>query len=79
MALNNSQIDSIAKQVYQKFPELKGVPPVVQSQCTPGAKTPGATDQYLVIFKGKSLQNIVQVVRVTADGKGRVLKISASR
>lgn len=79
MALNSSQIDSIAKQVYQKFPDLNGVSPLVQSQSAPGAKAPGTADQYLVIFKGKSLQNIVRVVRVTADGKGRVLKISTSR
>jgi hypothetical protein len=77
MALNNTQIDSISKQVYQKFPELKGVSPQVQSQSA--AKVFGGGDQYLMIFKGKTQQNIVRVVRVTADGKGRVLKMSTSR
>ncbi len=77
MSLNNSQVDSISKQVYSKFPELKGVSPQVQSQSAP--KTPGASDRFLLVFKGKTPQNIVRVVRVTADDKGRVLKMSTSR
>jgi hypothetical protein len=79
MPLSNLQLESIAKQVYQKFPDLKGVSPQVQSQSAPGAKAVGATDRYLVVFKGKSPQNIIRVVRVTADPKGRVLKMSTSR
>ena len=79
MPLNASQLDTISRQIYQKFPDLKGTSPVVQSQSAPGAKSPGGADQYLVVFKSKTPQNIVRVIRVTADGKGRVLKISASR
>jgi hypothetical protein len=77
MSLNNSQVDTISKQVYQKFPELKGVSPQVQTQSAP--KTLGASEHFLLVFKGKTPQNIVRVVRVTADGKGRVLKMSTSR
>ena len=77
MSLNSNQVDSISKQVYSKFPELKGVSPQVQTQSTP--KTPGSADRFLLVFKGKSAQNIVRVVRVTADDKGRVLKMSTSR
>ncbi len=79
MPLNNAQLASIAKQVYQKFPDLKGVSPQVQGQSAPGAKALGAADQYLIVFKGKTMQNIIRVVRVTADSKGRVLKMSTSR
>ena len=79
MPLNNTQLQSIVRQVYQKFPELKGTSPQVQSQSAPGAKTFGVSDHYLVVFKGKSPQNIVRVVRVTADSRGRVLKMSTSR
>lgn len=79
MALNTTQIESIARHVYQRFPDMQGVSPVVQNQSAPGAKSAGAAEHYLVIFKGKTPQNIVRVVRVTADGRGRVLKISTSR
>lgn len=83
MALTSSQIELIAKQVYQKFPDLKGASPAVQSRAAPGAKTPGAGEQYLVTFKGggqtAGRQTILRVVRVTADARGRVLKISTSR
>ena len=79
MPLNPSQLQAITRQVYQKFPELKGASPQVQSQSAPGAKALGAADQYLVVFKGKSALNIVRVVRVTADSRGRVLKMSTSR
>jgi hypothetical protein len=79
MPLNAAQLQTITRQVYQKFHELKGASPQVQSQSAPGAKGLGPADQYLVVFKGKSAQNIVRVVRVTADARGRVLKMSTSR
>ena len=81
MPLNSTQIEAIAKQVYQKFPELRGIAPEVQSQQAPGAKSFQAAAHYLVIFKSRGRQNpaINQVVRVTADLKGRVLKMSTSR
>jgi hypothetical protein len=79
MSLNTTQLQSIARQVYQKFPELKGASPQVQGQSAPGAKAFGPADHYLVVFKGRGPQNIVRVVRVTADSRGRVLKMSTSR
>ena len=75
MTLNNSQLNAITQQVYQKFPELKGSPPQVHSQ----SKSPGASDHYLIVFKSKTADNIIRVVRVTTDAKGRVLKMSTSR
>jgi len=82
MSLSASQIDSIAKQVYRQFPEIKEARPVVQSQA--GAKTPGAAaDQFLLTFKGHGQgpggQTIQRIVRVVADGRGKVIKISTSR
>jgi hypothetical protein len=77
MSLSNSQLATISQQIYQKFPELKGVSPQIQNQSTP--KSAGNGGHYLMIYKGKTAQNIVRVVRVTADAKGRVLKMSTSR
>lgn len=82
MALSSAQLETITKQVYQKFPELKGSSPVIQSRPAPGAKSPGAGEHYLVTFKGGQTvgqKTIFRVVRVTADARGRVVKISTSR
>lgn len=77
MALTGSQIDVINQQVYQKFPELKGAAPQVQSPSS--AKVAGTPETYVVIYKARAVQNIQRVVRVTADARGRVLKMSTSR
>lgn len=77
MSLSNSQLDTITQQVCQKFPDLRGITPQIQNRTSP--KSNGHDDHYLVIYKGQPVQKIVQVVRVTADAKGRVLKMSASR
>ncbi len=79
MSLTPSQLDTISKQVYQKFPELKGAAPEVQSRHAAGAKS--LSPQFLIIFKGQQSvpQSIVRVVRVTADAQGKVLKISTSK
>jgi hypothetical protein len=83
MALTSSQLNSIAEQVYRKFPELKGARPQVQSRNAPGAKSPEAAANYLLTFKGSGQtagrQMIQRVVRVTADARGNVIKISTSR
>jgi hypothetical protein len=82
MALSSAQIDSIASQVYRQFPEVRDARPVVQNQ--PGAKGPGTTDnRYLLTFKGRGQgpggQTINRIVRVVADARGKVVKISTSR
>jgi hypothetical protein len=82
MGLSASQVDAIVRQVYRQFPEMRHAQPAVQSQ--PGAKTPGEDHRrYLLTFKGRGQgpggQSIVRIVRVVADDRGKVLKISTSR
>jgi hypothetical protein len=82
MSLSPAQIDAIARQVYRQFPEVQEARPQVQSQ--PGAKSSGANgSRFLLTFKGKGQgpggQSIVRIVRVVADERGKVLKISTSR
>jgi hypothetical protein len=82
MGLSTLQIDSIARQVYRQFPEVRDSHPAVQNQ--PGIKSPGGLNtRYLLTFKGRGQgpggQNIVRIVRVVADERGKVLKISTSR
>jgi hypothetical protein len=82
MRLSPTQIDAIARQVYRQFPEIKDARPQVQDQA--GAKAPGADgSRFVLTFKGKGQgpggQSILRIVRVVADERGKVLKISTSR
>ncbi len=81
MALSTQQIDGIARQVYGQFPELKGVRPAVQAQAA--AKAVASGDRFVLVCKGAgrsaSGQAIPRIVRVVADERGRVVKISTSR
>jgi hypothetical protein len=81
MSLSSAQIDSIARQVYGQFPDVKGARPNVQAQA--GAKTPNSAQRFVLTFKsngaGPSGKTIPRIVRVVADERGKVLKISTSR
>jgi hypothetical protein len=82
MSLSPAQIDSIARQVYRQFPEVKDARPSVQNQAV--AKTPGAAGgQFLLTFKGQGQgpggKTIPRIVRVVADARGKVIKMSTSR
>jgi len=82
MSLSPTQIDAIARQVYRQFPEIKDARPQVQDQAA--AKAVGADgSRFVLTFKGKGQgpggQSILRIVRVVADERGKVLKISTSR
>jgi hypothetical protein len=82
MSLTTAQIESIAQQVRRQFPEIQGTRPAVQSQ--PGAKSIEAgTDRFVLTFKGRGQgpggQSIPRIVRVIADERGKIIKISTSR
>jgi hypothetical protein len=68
----------ITKDVARRVPEVASASPTVRRQDTPDGK-----EQYVLTFKtrgslpgGKSIQRIV---RVTADARGRILRLSTSR
>ena len=80
MSLEQSHIKSISSKVHRRFPELKGVPPVVRAQSTPkggpsgnGRGSSGRNTIVLAIRGtaalpgGKTMQ---RVVRVIANEKG---------
>ena len=81
MSLSASLVDSIARQMYGRFPEIRDVRPQVQTQA--GAKTPGESARFVLTFKGKGTgpggKSIPRIVRVVADERGKVLKVSTSR
>jgi len=71
--MESSAIDRVCQSVYRQFPELKGVRPSVRQSET----------NFLLIFSGKVKtadgKTLPRTVRVTANEKGNVLKLSTSR
>ena len=76
-------IKSISNQVYRRFPELDGSAPKVQLQSVPQAKSISSSAKYLLTYRGKAKspdgKTIHRLVRVIADAKGKILKITTSR
>lgn len=71
--MESSAIDHVCQSVYRQFPELKGVRPSVRQ----------SEANFLLIFSGKVKtadgKTLPRTVRVTANEKGNILKLSTSR
>ena len=76
-------VNSISSQIYRRFPEVSGSEPKVQRQS--GSDTKGTSDSatYLLTYRGKAItsdgKSISRLVRVVADGRGKILKVTTSR
>jgi len=77
--VNQEIVSRICKEVSRNFPELAGVRPTVRRQST----SRGGGEEYLLVFKGNAPlpggKNIPRVVRVVADERGHILRMSTSR
>lgn len=77
--MDTQTVKAIAQQIHRQFPELAGEQPVVRTQA--GAKSAGGAT-YLLTFKGRAASsgpNLARTVRVVADERGKVLKVTTSR
>jgi hypothetical protein len=72
-------VRSVSKVVARKFPELAGVRPTVKRQKSKS----GGVAQFLLTFKGKvelpGGKTIKRIVRVVANERGQIKKISTSK
>jgi len=72
--MDSSAVDQVCQSVYRQFPELRGAHPSVRNQ---------AGGQFLLIFSGQAKaadgKTISRTVRVTANEKGSIVKLSTSR
>ena len=72
--MDKSTLDTLCQQVYRKFPNVKGLAPVVTKQ---------GEDRYLLVFTGSGAtpdgKTIQQKVRVVATGAGQIIKSTMSR
>jgi len=72
--MEEKALSQVCQSVYRKFPELKGVKPLVKSQ---------ESGNSLLVFKGsvktEDGKNLARIVRVTASESGKIIKLSTSR
>jgi hypothetical protein len=71
--MDQNLLTSICNQVYRKFPETSGVKPKVTTR---------PEDQYLLVFKTTATtadgRSLPRMVRVVADARGKIIKMTTS-
>lgn len=76
--MERDAIARVTKQVVKTFPEMASVKPAIKSQAVPNRG-----QQYLLTFRGKAVlpggKELTRIVRVVADERGQILRISTSR
>jgi hypothetical protein len=70
-------MDKVCQQVYRKFPEVNGIKPSIKSQPSDEGQ------HYLLTFKGNATtpdgKILPRIVRVVANDKGKLIKLTTSR
>jgi hypothetical protein len=81
--MDNKTIARISKNVERSFPGIQWSQPRVHANQAPHAKSLQSLPTYLLIFSGTAQQangrRIPRQVRVVANAKGQILRMSTSR
>ena len=81
--MNEKLVEHICREVYRRFPELRGKRPRVQPFCLERNSLPTASAKFLLTFQGKATTATNQIlpysVRVIVSAQGKILKMSMSR
>jgi len=81
--MDSKLVDSISKKIYKQFPEVSGKKPKVRSQASNSGNKSKSTGTYLLTYQGKANvqggKTINRYIRVVADDRGKIIKISTSR
>lgn len=74
--MKKEAVEKVTRTVVRQFPEMDGVRPAVKSD-------KGDEDRYQIIFKGDAKlpggKTMKRIVRVVANAKGDVIRMSTSR
>ena len=74
--MSDELVSKVSRQVTKTFPEMRGIRPTVRRES-------GSDSRYLLTFKGKAElprgKKLSRIVRVVADERGRIIRISTSR
>ena len=75
--MDKKLVEKISKTVYKKFPELKGSSPRINQSKSP------VNEEYVLVYKAHTTDirgnKLPRSVRVVADAKGKIQRISTSR
>lgn len=81
--MDGKALDAVCKQVYRRFPEVAGCRPRVQAQGVTSRTSGSTKSNFLLIFHGKGItedgRTLTRTIRVVADEKGKILKVTSSR
>lgn len=79
--MNDKYLKSISLKVSRQFPEVAKSKPRVQRQS--GQQSNSSPSTYLITYRGKAKtadgKSINRIVRVTANDRGKIIKITTSR
>jgi len=81
--MDQDKIKTINKEVYRRFPEIKGKKPKVQVLKLSNKRGPEQTKTYLLVYGSQASTSTHQVlsrmVRVVATDEGVIVKITTSK
>ncbi|MBW8010115.1 MAG: hypothetical protein FVQ83_02580 [Chloroflexi bacterium] len=81
--MNRKSLNTISNKVYQRFPEVAGNKPRVKNVTRVTAKSVSGPETFELTFRGTAInasgKNMPRLVRVVANAKGKILRISTSR
>ncbi len=82
--MNEKLVENICREVFRRFPELRGKRPRIQPfSLEQRTSSPNASPKFLLTFQGKALtstkKTLPYVVRVVVSAQGKILKMSMSR
>ncbi|HKJ26190.1 MAG TPA: hypothetical protein VJ965_01010 [Anaerolineales bacterium] len=76
--MEKDAVQKVSKRVYRQFPEMQGTRPKVKQ-----SKMAAKDENYILTFnttaKGPGGRAIPRFVRVVANAKGKIIRISTSR
>ncbi len=76
-------IDTVCRQVYTRFPEVKGAAPKIQAQESVSSGSSHPSANFLFVFHGKGVtangKTIPRTVRVVVTERGKIVKMTTSR
>ena len=75
--MEREAVERVSREVVRTYPEMRDVKPSIRRE----AQT--AQELYVLTFKGKVAlpggRQLNRIVRATADGRGRIVRLSSSR
>ncbi len=76
--MEKTLVEKISKQVYRRFPEVNGAKPSIKQ-----SKSAPSGENYVLTYKGSAAgpggRSIPRNVRVVADAKGKIIRMSTSK